>query len=151
MENHELIYNEIKERLLSQDHTLEQMNLKAGTLMGFMGLFLSVIYKTVSTNEMSVLIMVSLILLLFAIYLSFIVFIAQKYRADPKPRTLFENYWNKPLSKTRKVLISNFIETYEANKHKIEKRLKKLNDSLKLFFVSLTLFILDLFIIVTIK
>ena len=76
-------------------------------------------------------------LFLISIFFALSLYKVESYRRDPEPRKLTEKYLEDNAKKVKKQLIDNFIQSYEGNKIKIEKRVKYINYSLILLFMGL--------------
>jgi len=132
----DLIYNEVKDRLNTQFQSLEGLNTKASVIIGFVGVIIGISLNLYS-DENPHLFIESMLLFLGAAFLSFSAYKVEGYRRDPKPRALTEKYLREDDKKVKKKLIDNFIQSYEDNKNRIEKKGKYINYSLILLFVGL--------------
>ena len=83
----------------------------------------------------------SMLLFLGAAFLSFFAYKVKSYRRDPEPRALTINYLREDDKKVKKKLIDNFIQSYEDNKNRIEKKVKCINYSLIFLFIGLIVLI----------
>ena len=74
-------------------------------------------------------------LFLISIFFALYAHKVENYWRDPEPRKLTENYLRKDDARVKKQLIDNFIQSFEDNKIKIEKKVKYINYSLVLLFM----------------
>ncbi len=63
----------------------------------------------------------SIFLLLFSAFLDLRGLIIQKYRRDPGPKKLYEKYKESDADKTKRVLIQNYIESFDDNTKKLHR------------------------------
>lgn len=138
-----LVYRELKERINSQFETIENIKNKAGTMLGFMAVILTLFFSIKQNHSLSYNFLFSLIFLLISIMMIIYIFSAAKFRADPKPRNLYELYTSEKEEKTINQLSSNFVESYESNEIKINYLATISNISLIILFLSLLFFVLD--------
>ena len=132
----ELIYNEVKDALNMQFQSLDGLNTKASIIIGFVGVIIGISLNLYS-DENPHLFIESMLLFLGAAFLSFFAYKVEGYRRDPEPRKLTEKYLREDDKKVKKQLIDNFIQSYEDNEIKIEKKVKYINYSLILLFIGL--------------
>ena len=132
----ELIYNEVKDALNTQFQSVEGLNTKASVIIGFVGVIIGISLNLYS-DENPHLFIGSMLLFLGAAFLSFFAYKVEGYRRDPEPRKLTEKYLREDDKKVKKQLIDNFIQSFEDNKIKIEKKVKYINYSLILLFIGL--------------
>ena len=132
----ELVYNAVKDALNMQFQSLEGLNTKASVIIGFVGVIIGISLNLYS-DENPHLFIGSVLLFLGAAFLSFFAYKAKSYRRDPKPRKFTEKYLREDDKKVKKQLIDNFIQSYEDNKNRIEKKVKYINYSLILLFIGL--------------
>ena len=132
----ELIYNEVKDALNMQFQSMEGLNTKASVIIGFVGVIIGISLNLYS-DENPHLFIGSMLLFLGAAFLSFFAYKVEGYRRDPEPRKLTEKYLREDDKKVKKQLIDNFIQSFEDNKIKIEKKVKYINYSLILLFIGL--------------
>ena len=136
----ELIYNEVKDRLNTQFQSLDGLNTKASVVIGFVGVIIGISLQLYSQSN-TYLFCSCMILFMISIFFSFSAYKIKSYRIDPKPRALTEKYLMEDDKKVKKQLIDNFIESFEDNKNKIEKKGKYINCSLIFLFVGLIVLI----------
>ena len=132
----ELIYNEVKDALNMQFQSMEGLNTKASIIIGFVGVIIGISLNLYS-DENPHLFIGSMFLFLGAAFLSFSAYKVKSYRRDPKPRKITEKYLKENGKKVKKQLIDNFIQSYEDNKNRIEKKVKYINYSLIFLFIGL--------------
>ena len=87
-----------------------------------------------------------MLLFLGAAFLSFSAYKVEGYRRDPEPRALTVNYLREDDKKVKKQLIDNFIQSYEDNRNRIEKKSKYINYSLILLFIGLIVLTLSVIV-----
>jgi len=136
----ELIYNEVKDRLNTQFQSLDGLKTKASVIIGFVGVIIGISLQLYSQSN-TYLFGSCMILFMISIFFSFSAYIVKSYRRDPKPRALTEKYLSEDSKNVKRQLIDNFIESFEDNKTKIEKKGKYINYSLILLFVGLIVLI----------
>jgi hypothetical protein len=124
----ELIYTVTKDSLSAQQIQKNTLESKASTLIGFAGGMLALLFgfKDVlkslildPTNKL--LIIVSVSCFLFSIFLATIVGWVRKYRSDPNPSALADNYLNKSERVVKLQLISNLLGTWKLNSRLLER------------------------------
>jgi len=141
----ELIYNEVKDALNTQFQSVEGLNTKASMIIGFVGVIIGISLKVYS-DEKPHLFIESMLLFLGAAFLSFSAYKVEGYRRDPEPRALTVNYLREDDKKVKKQLIDNFIQSYEDNRNRIEKKSKYINYSLILLFIGLIVLTLSVIV-----
>ncbi|MDI6886542.1 MAG: hypothetical protein QMD22_09450 [archaeon] len=119
----ELIYNEVKDVLNAQFQSIDSLDTKAGIIIGFVGVIIGISLNLYSHSN-SILFCSCMTLFLTSIFLSFSAYKVKSYRRDPEPRKLTEKYLREDDKKVRKQLTDNFIQSFEDNKIKIEKKVK---------------------------
>jgi hypothetical protein len=122
----ELVYNEVKDALNTQIQSLDGLNTKA------------------SVHSNSYLFGSCMTLFLTSIFFTLCAYRVKSYRRDPEPRTLTEKYLREGDKKVKKQLIDNFIQSFEDNKTKIEKKVKYINYSIILLFIGLIVLTLSI-------
>jgi hypothetical protein len=142
----ELIYNEVKDRLNIQFQSLDGLNTKASVIVGFVGVIIGISLNLYSDENLHLFIG-SMLLFLGSAFLSFSAYKIGGYRRDPEPRKLTEKYLREDDKKVKKQLIDNFIQSYEDNKNRIEKKVKYINYSLILLFIGLIVLILSVIVV----
>lgn len=142
MENKKLIYEEIKERLRDQINVVDQITTKFNIVLGFNSVILAFLIQAFINNiKLGYLMKISVGLLLVSILIDFRGLVIQKYRRDPDPWGLYDNYYNKDLEKTMVVLIQNFTDSINEN----VKKLHRLN---KYYAISISITLLALILII---
>jgi len=121
----ELIYNVVKESLSAQLVQKATLESKANTLTGFAGGMIALLLGF-KDNVVSLplvtkyLVIASIVLFLLSILLATIVGWVRKYRSDPNPQALAENYLDKTENKVKLQLISNYLGTWRNNLRQLE-------------------------------
>lgn len=121
----ELIYSVIKESLSAQQVQKATLESKANTLTGFAGGMIALLLGF-KDNIVSLplftkyLVITSIVLFLLSILLATIVGWVRKYRSDPNPQALAENYLDKTENKVKLQLISNYLGTWKNNLRQLE-------------------------------
>lgn len=142
--NIKLILSEIKDRIREQFLSIEQLGTKFNFLLAFNSILIASIFQgIISKNQFKnddLLLNFSVFLLLFSIVIDLMGLILQKYRRDPDPAKLYAKYSQKPIAETQKILISNYIESFNYNA-------KRLNKVTKYFMLSIILSSTALFFI----
>ena len=139
----ELIYNEVKDGLNTQFQTIDSLDTKASIVIGFVGVLIG-ISLNLHPHTNSYLFGSCMTLFLTSIAFSFSAYKTEGYRRDPQPRTLTLNYLMEIDKKVKKQLIDNFIQSYESNKNRIERKARYINYSLILLFIGLILLALSI-------
>jgi hypothetical protein len=121
----ELIFDVTKESLSAQQAQKATLESKASTLTGFaagmIALPLGFKDNIVSLPSIAKLMVItSIVLFLLSILLATIVGWVRKYRSDPNPQALAENYLDKDESKVKLQLISNLLGTWRNNSKQLE-------------------------------
>ena len=128
----DLIYNEVKDALNMQFQSIEGLNTKASVIIGFVGVIIGISLQLYSQSN-SYLFGSCMTLFMISIFFSFSAYKGKRYRKDPEPRALTVKYLMKDDKTVKKQLIDNFIVSFEANKTKIEEKVKYINYSLSEF------------------
>lgn len=141
----DVVFTEVRSRLDKQFEQIESLNQRAGLLIGFVTLIMSLLAgftTAVKAKDLPVnmalpviLILISTILYIHIIIFAYLAHRIQTYRRDPEPRPLRDNYLSKDLEATKRTVMSNFIESYEENKKVINKKVQALNKAFILFIV----------------
>jgi hypothetical protein len=141
----ELVYNEVKDALNTQIQSLDGLDTKASVIVGFVGLIIGISLNLYSYSN-SYLFGLCITLFLTSIFSTLCAYKVESYRRDPEPRTLTEKYLRKDDKKVKKQLIDNFIQSFEDNKTKIEKKVKYINYSILLLFIGLIVLTLSIIV-----
>jgi hypothetical protein len=141
----ELVYNEVKDALNTQFQSLDGLNTKASVIVGFVGVIIGISLNLYSHSN-SYLFGSCMTLFLTSIFFTLSSYKVESYRRDPDPRKLTENYLMKNDEEIKKQLIDNFIQSFEDNKTKIDKKVKYINYSLILLFIGLIILTLSIFL-----
>jgi|LGVE01.1.fsa_nt_gb hypothetical protein len=136
----DLIYNEVKDALNTQFQSMEGHNTKASVIIGFVGVIIGISLQLYSQSN-SYLFGSCMTLFMISIFFSFSAYKGKRYRKDPEPRALTENYLREDDKTVKKQLIDNFIVSFEDNKTKIEEKAKYINYSLIFLFIGLIVLI----------
>jgi len=141
----ELIYNEVKDALNTQIQSLDGLNTKASVIVGFVGVIIGISLNLYSYSN-SYLFGSCMTLFLTSIFFTLYAYKIESWRSDPEPRTLTEKYLRESDKRVKKQLIDNFIQSFEDNKIKIEKKVKYINYSLTLSFIGLIVLTLSIIV-----
>ena len=136
----DLIYNEVKDALNMQFQSIEGLNTKASVIIGFVGVIIGISLQLYSQSN-SYLFGSCMTLFMISIFFSFSAYKGKRYRKDPEPRALTVKYLMEDDKTVKKQLIDNFVVSFEANKTKIEEKVKYINYSLIFLFVGLIVLI----------
>jgi len=121
----ELIYNVTKESLSAQQAQKATLESKAGTLTGFAGGMIALLLgfkDNIATLPSSAkyIVITSIVLFLLSILLATIVGWVRKYRSDPNPQALADNYLNNDESEVKLQLIANLLGAWQNNSKQLE-------------------------------
>ncbi len=141
----ELIYSEVKDALNIQFQSIDSLNTKASIIIGFVGVIIGISLNLYPYGN-SYLFGSCMTFFLVSTFFSFFAYKTESYRRDPEPRQLTKKYLREDNKKVRKQLIDNFIQSYEDNKNRIEKKARHINYSLISLFIGLILLILSMFV-----
>ena len=141
----ELVYNEVKDALNTQLQSLDGLNTKASVIIGFVGVIIGISLNLYSYSN-SYLFGSSMTLFLTSIFFTLYAYKVESWRSDPGPRTLTEKYMREGDKKVKKQLIDNFIQSFEDNKIKIEKKVSYINYSLIILFIGLIVLTLSIIV-----
>jgi hypothetical protein len=122
----DLIYNITKESLSAQQAQKATLESKASTLTGFAGGMIALLigFKDTILSLPSIakfIVITSIILFALSILLATIVGWVRKYRSDPNPQALAENYLEKTENRVKLQLISNLLGTWRSNARQLER------------------------------
>jgi len=121
-----IVYSTTKESLSVQQTQKSILESKANTLVGFAGGMIALLLnaikdiQSIPSNTKS-LVFISIGLFVFSILLATFVGWVRKYRSDPNPETLAENYLDKAEQDVQLQLISNFIGVWKDNFKQLER------------------------------
>lgn len=132
----EFIYQTVKEKVDLALQDVEHIETKAGMLIGFNGVIISLALNIFERAYLP-LFTISIFLFFAALYLNFNSFKIKRYKRDPSPRALIDRYWNKSKEEITKQLISNLVECYEYNETMIFPMGHRINRSMILTFLGL--------------
>ena len=141
----DLIYKEVKDRLDSQLNSISDLDKKAITTIGFVGIVVGLILKwsetllSIKSNKMYlyILSLISIILFLISISFALIAFKVKGYRRDPNPIKLVEHYSYKKKYEVLEQIVDNLAESHKENDTSITKKGKNINRALLFFFLGL--------------
>lgn len=121
-----LVYSVIKETLAAQQAQKTSLETKASTLTAFAGGMFALLMGARETliqlsRTSQTLILLSVSLLAISVVLANVVTWVRRYRADPNPQVLAQNYLESPLQQTQLQLMSNWIGAWQTNDALIER------------------------------
>jgi len=121
----ELIYTVTKESLSAQQVQKATLESKSSTLTGFAGGMIALLLgfkDNIASLPLIAKLMViaSVVLFLLSILLATVVGWVRKYRSDPNPQALAENYLDRDESKVKLQLIANLLGTWRNNSKQLE-------------------------------
>ena len=101
--------------------------------------------KGEKTAILSFLLMIAVFLLIIAVGVDLTGLYLRKYRRDPEPANLYNNYKDKSTDETRKILTAHYISCFEENK----KRIKNLSNLYKIAvtFTATSIFIIFIYLV----
>jgi hypothetical protein len=119
----EIIYQEVKRRLIEQGVSIKSIDTKAALVLSFAGAILAGLVNSSWFNGLSASYH-SLILLPLGLTCvsSLIVLLVRGYRADPDPKKLIDGYQDKTEEQTRGQLIKNYEEVFIENEQRINNK-----------------------------
>ena len=141
----ELVYNEVKDALNTQLQSVDGLNTKTSVIIGFIGVIVG-ISLNLYPHSNPYLFGLCMTLFLISAFFALSACGVKSYRKDPEPRKLTENYLRDDDGKVKKQLIDNFIQSFENNKIKIEKKVRYINYSLILQFIGLIVLTLSILV-----
>jgi hypothetical protein len=127
-----IIYQVVKEKVDLAFQDIEHVETKAGILIAFNGVIISLALKDIYDHTCFPLLIVSLTFFLVALGLNFMTFRAKKYRRDPNPRRFTDAYWNTSRKEIMEQVTANLIECYEYNEGLISNSASWINYSMVL-------------------
>lgn len=146
----EVIFEEVRRRLESQRESTDSLNTRAGLILGLSALILTSSMSFGELGSQSVWLKVLLLIFTFgAAGFSLLGYMIAKYRVDPEPRPLVENYLKDHEFSTKKQILDNWVDSYEENRRKILRKAKYVIvslASLMMAFVVLAVIYVSLFI-----
>jgi len=136
--SHQLIFNEVKERLKDQLSSVDTLDTKAGITLAFVGAFLGGLVNSSWFVSLQFYFLLPVLLgLVLTTLFALRTVVAREYRKDPEPDALIKKYADKNENETVAQLIRNFEDSYKSNKEAILFKKKQLNNSLILLFLSI--------------
>lgn len=144
----ELMYREVKDRLDSQFNSISDLDKKAITAIGFIGIVVGIILKwsetLLSTKNIRVCLYVlsimSILSFLISIYFALMAFKVKGYRRDPNPIKLVEHYFYKKKYEVLEQIVDNLADSHKENEISIVKKGKNINMAVLFFFFGLVLY-----------
>ncbi len=141
----DLMYKEVKDRLDSQFSSISDLDKKAITTIGFVGIVVGLILKwsetllSIKTSKVClyILSLTSIILFLISIFFALIAFKVKGYRRDPNPVKLVEHYSYKKKYEVLEQIVDNLADSHKENEANISKKGKNINRALLFFFLGL--------------
>ncbi|MCI0551480.1 MAG: hypothetical protein L0287_11030 [Anaerolineae bacterium] len=120
----DLIYTVIKESLSAQQVQKNTLETKASTLTGFAGAMIALLIGAKTEilslpSAAKLMVIVSVFLFSLSILFATIVGWVRKYRTDPNPQALAENYLTEAESKVKLQLIANHLGTWKNNSRQL--------------------------------
>jgi len=139
-----IIYSIIRESLSAQQSQKSALESKSNTLTGFAGGMIALLIGAGDATEalppyIKTLVFISSILFLVSILLATIIGWVRKYRIDPNPSALAENYLDVSEEEVQLQLISNLAGAWAENSDLLERNAKILRIA---FFAQTVAFIL---------
>jgi hypothetical protein len=121
-----LIFSIVKESLISQRDQRSSLETKASALSAFAGAMFALLFGArqsllILTGTSLVFVYVSLALFVLSVILANAITWVWKYRADPDPVSLAENYLGQTAEDTRLQLIANWIDAWKENHAQIRR------------------------------
>ena len=137
-DSHNLIYEEIKERLKDQMDSITSIDTKAGIVIALIGAFLGGLVNSSWFLELPKLQLILVLTpLVISLTLALVSIKVADYRKDPEPTPLVDKYAEENQEKTQGQLIRNFADSYDKNKRAITKKEWFINASLIMLGVSI--------------
>lgn len=137
-DSREFIYQVTKEKVDLAFQDIEHIETKAGILIGFNGVIVSLaLHKDIFEQAYFPLFILSIFSFLLALVLNFMSFRTKKYRRDPNPEALLKGYWNKPKKDIVEQLITNLAVCHKYNEDIISPAARWVNYSMILTFIGL--------------
>jgi len=144
--NHQLIFNEVKERLRDEMESISSLDTKAGITLAFVGAFLGGLVNSRWFISLKFYFLLPVLVgLVLTTLFSLLAILAGDYSKDPEPSSLIEGYSDKKEEETIAQLIRNFEDSFNKNKKKILKKKKRLNTALAFLFISILLLSIAVF------
>jgi hypothetical protein len=114
------VFEATKEALTQQDKQKGALETKANILTAFAGGMFGLLMSSFDTIQLfeilsQIMIVISVILFVFSVFLATLVLWVRRYRTDPNPEMLGQTYISKPALETRLQVTSNMIAAWKAN------------------------------------
>lgn len=145
--SHNIIFQEVKERLKDQFDSIDSLDTKAGVTLGFVGALLAGLVNSNWFLNLPYYFLLFILLPLAStiIFLLKVVFV-RTYRKDPDPKMLIEGYKDKKEDETIRQLIRNFEDCFTKNQKSLDDKKKYLNWGFKLIAATVLIVCLIVFI-----
>ena len=117
----DFIFQEIKDRLSTQLHSVDMIDSKAGIMVGVAGVAAAAVLATrpIQPSGLSAIQWVNLAVIALLLILSLAAAVrsywVQGWSCPPNPRTLHEKYGDKDIDVVKRQLISNYTAAIEGN------------------------------------
>lgn len=115
----QIIVDEIRLKLDDQLDSVKSLDNKAGIIVSFSGVILTILLTSDTLNKGSRYAAVSAIFVFIASLLSLTVLLVRSYKRDPHPRNFYTRYAKKKHIETLEVLAGSFITSFEKNEKKV--------------------------------
>jgi len=140
-----IIFDIIEKRTNSLSNSSDRIDTKASTLIGFEGVIISILFSTYSLVKPAVdTFIVGIIFLFISLFLAILTIKpSYKFRIDPRPRGLYESYFEKNAEDTLEAITVNIIDSFEKNEKINDKKAILLNFGFYFLIFSLIFIILS--------
>ncbi|MCK4580284.1 MAG: hypothetical protein KAU10_02950 [Dehalococcoidia bacterium] len=149
--NRQYIAHLAEEQLAGLETASDLVDRKAGTLLGFVAVIISLslgIGFPASSSYLDKVFVYAAFLLLFAALVCLILSISPKVkRYDPNPIALMERYWTQDYEKTMGTVASNMVQAWEKNKGVHDKKAEWYGRALLPTVLGLSLLAFDVLVI----
>lgn len=96
---------------------------RAATLFSFGAVILSIVFSIYLREDIIFsLFLIGVLLIFGSLLMSLIAIVSWRFRGDPEPKALFDNFLEEDYETVLRQVTSNLIEAYEYNKEKIQIR-----------------------------
>ena len=143
-----IIFNIIEKRLDYLWQSIDALDRKASTLIGFETIIVPILFFNHSLIIKPAIYVFSagLFMLFISLFLAVFSIKSYKFRGDPKPRGLYEGYIEKEEEKTLEAILASIIESFEKNEKINSKKAMLLNHGFYFLFISLILIVISIYI-----
>lgn len=124
--NYEIFERISESKVNLQLDTIKELKNRAGVLLGFTALFLSIVL-TSKDSIFSSINKAPLYLILLSFFLFSCCLFVKNYSKSPKPKEFYEKFKDKPLTEIRKHLIEELNQDFEDNNKQIKALRKIIN------------------------